>query len=612
MKNNFFKETKHIQQISINRNHLAHYLPVILLGRDQLYKQYIFTLTDETKNKKTFYNFQNETKLSDMFRTFLKRHEEKQDRSKITAIPNTTYELLRNTIGYLNEKQRQIQSVNDRLRNDIIIYNNWLTKIIELKTELKTATFDIIQIISEFTFLFWLDNSEHINEKRIEFGEAFHEQIENLNEELRHIWDGEYYSPHFGSTLKLCSDSINYIQGLEDYVQITDQGQLGSSSFSLSKTLTTTSTPKDVHINTSLQAKQKSTIKPDKPLTSKLFGNQQNVGDEIYISDSDEKEKEIKFGNWIPPTVNQRVRKKTQQTMNQEYIRNNTYISSLNENNDNNDLHWDQQMYNYHDLKDEITEKVTNHTNKLIDNIENKFRQINENMERKQDEALQSMLNRFEGTINDINIQYNTRTENRNVEDNNIQNNRYEIRTRRSTPSTTNSNTTEERETTVTEPPLPFNKQSTSMSINEEPQIEQNISSGSVPTTIRPFDGTDPAYTVEEYLNSIVAAMIFSSSIEPVNKPRHPQWKVKRAALILHTLQGPAQKWYSTLPSETKLDWETFCKEFSDMFDSEKSKQQAKIVLQQLQKHTNESLRSLALRSRNTCQNSIFTIYRRL
>ena len=134
------------------------------------------------------------------------------------------------------------------------------------------------------------------------------------------------------------------------------------------------------------------------------------------------------------------------------------------------------------------------------------------------------------------------------------------------------------------------------MSINEEPQIEQSISSGSVPTTIRHFDGTDPAYTVEEYLNSIVAAMIFSSGIEPLNKPGHHQWKVKRAVLILHTLQGPAQKWYSTLPSETKLDWETFCKEFSDMFDSEMSKQQAKIILQQLQKHTNESLRSLALR----------------
>ena len=233
------------------------------------------------KIKKAFYNFQNETKLSDMFRTFLKRHEERQDRSKITAIPNTSYKLLRNTIGSLDEQQKQIQSVKDRLRNDIINYNNWLTKNIELKTELKTATFDIIQIISKFIFLFRLDNFEHINKKRIEFGETFLEEIENLNEELRHIWDGEYYSPHFESTLKVCSDSINYIQGLEDYVQITDQGQIGFSSFSLSKTLTNTSTPKDVQVNTSLQSKQKSTIKPDKPLTSKLFGNQQNVVDEI-------------------------------------------------------------------------------------------------------------------------------------------------------------------------------------------------------------------------------------------------------------------------------------------------------------------------------------------
>ena len=92
LKNNFFKETKHIQQISIHRNHLAHYLPVILLGRDQLNKHYKFTLTDETRNKKTFYKFQNETKLSDMFKTFFKRHEDSQDRSQITAIPNTTYE----------------------------------------------------------------------------------------------------------------------------------------------------------------------------------------------------------------------------------------------------------------------------------------------------------------------------------------------------------------------------------------------------------------------------------------------------------------------------------------------------------------------------------------
>ena len=459
---------------------------------------------------------------------------------------------------------------------------------------MKSATLDIVHIVSEFTFLFWLDNFEHINENWIEFGETFRTEIEGLNEELRQIWDIEYFAPYFESTLKVCSDSINYIQGLENHVQIIDQGQMGSTSFNLSKSLTTTSTPKDIQTNTDLQKiKQKSTIKPGKLLTSNLFGNQQTIADEIYISDSEEKEKEIKFHNWIPNTVNQRTRKKTHQTVHHNYNRNNNYINSVNNNNDPN---WEQEVQNYNSLKDEITEKVTIQTNKLIDNIENKFREINENMERKQDEALHLMFDRLERTINDINIQYNTPLENRNTENNHLTTNGHENRTRRPNSSTSNSNTTEERETTVTEPPLPFNKQLTSMSINEEPLIEQNISSGSVPTTIRPFDGTDPAYTVEAYLNSIVAAMIFSSGIEPVNKPGHHQWKVKRAALILHTLQGPAQKWYSTLPNETKLDWEIFCKEFSDMFDSEKSKQQAIIVLQQLQKHTNETLRSLALR----------------
>ena len=194
----------------------------------------------------------------------------------------------------------------------------------------------------------------------------------------------------------------------------------------------------------------------------------------------------------------------------------------MNDNRDQHELFWEQQMYNYQDLKEEITEKVTNHTNKLIDNIENRFRQINENIERKQEEEIDMVFDKLERTLNKINRQTNLRSENGNpnndrnsntniIHNTNSQNNRQqENRTRRS-----NSITTEERETTVTEPPLPFHKQLISMSIHEEPQIEQNISSGSVPTTIRQFDGTDPAYTVEEYLNSIVAAMIFSSGIEP-------------------------------------------------------------------------------------------------
>ena len=189
LKNNFFKETKHIQQINIHRNHLAQYLPVILLDRDQLNKNYTFILTDEKGNRKTFYNFQNETTLPNMFKT----HEDSQDSTKITAILSTTYEILRNTTVYLSDQKKTLQSVNDKLRNEIMNYNNWLTKIMELKQELKTATPDIIKIISEFTFLFWLDNVEHINEKRIQFGEMFHEQIENLSDELKNIWDSEYY-----------------------------------------------------------------------------------------------------------------------------------------------------------------------------------------------------------------------------------------------------------------------------------------------------------------------------------------------------------------------------------------------------------------------------------
>ena len=187
-------------------------------------------------------------------------------------------------------------------------YNNWLTKIVELKQQLKTATSNIMKIISEFTFLFWLDNFEHINDKRIQFGETFHEQIENLCDELKSIWNSEYYSQYFESTLKVCSDSINYIEEIENYVKIEDQGQSGSSSFNLSRSLTSALTPKDVQINTSLQSKQKSKIKPDKQLTSNLFGNQQNIAHEIDISDSEDRDKRI--GSLLPPSVNQKVRRK--------------------------------------------------------------------------------------------------------------------------------------------------------------------------------------------------------------------------------------------------------------------------------------------------------------
>ena len=148
------------------------------------------------------------------------------------------------------------------------------------------------------------------------------QEIENLCDDLKNIWNSENYSPHFESTLNVSSDSLNYIGGLENYMKIMDQWQAGSSSFTLSRSLTSTSTPKDVQVNTSLQSKQKSTIKLDKPLTSNLFHHQNNIADEIYISDSEEKD--FKFGNLLPQSVNQNVRKKNQYPTQHNYNRNNT------------------------------------------------------------------------------------------------------------------------------------------------------------------------------------------------------------------------------------------------------------------------------------------------
>ena len=83
----------------------------------------------------------------------------------------------------------------------------------------------------------------------------------------------------------------------------------------------------------------------------------------------------------------------------------------MKDNRDQHELFWEQQMYNYQDLKEEITEKVTNDTNKLIDNIENRFGQINEIIERKQEEAIEMVFDKLERTIDNMNRQNNLRSE---------------------------------------------------------------------------------------------------------------------------------------------------------------------------------------------------------
>ena len=108
----------------------------------------------------------------------------------------------------------------------------------------------------------------------------------------------------------------------------------------------------------------------------------------------------------------------------------------MNDNREQHQLFWEQRIYNFQDLKEEITAKVTNHTNKLLV-ILKKFRQINENIERKQEEALEMVSDKLERTLDNINRQNNLRpvngssnndrnANNNNTQNTNIQNNRQQ------------------------------------------------------------------------------------------------------------------------------------------------------------------------------------------
>ena len=146
--------------------------------------------------------------------------------------------------------------------------------------------------------------------------------------------------------------------------------------------------------------------------------------------------------------------------------RNNIYISSLNDNQEYHERHRGQQTNNYIELKNEITATVTNHTNKLIDDLEMKYQQINRRMEKRQEEALEMVFNRLDKTPDNINRQTSLRTENEqlftnrnidNIANENTQNkNRQYNRQQENRNRRTNSITKDERETTVVEPPLPF------------------------------------------------------------------------------------------------------------------------------------------------------------
>ena len=79
---------------------------------------------------------------------------------------------------------------------------------------------------------------------------------------------------------------------------------------------------------------------------------------------------------------------------------------------------------------------------------------------------------------------------------------------------------------------------------------------GSLITSNKPlmlFTGTDTKYSVEDYLNAVTANLILNKEPEPVNTPLHQNWIHRRTALIQTTLDGAAQKWFSSFTYRNKI-----------------------------------------------------------
>ena len=110
------------------------------------------------------------------------------------------------------------------------------------------------------------------------------------------------------------------------------------------------------------------------------------------------------------------------------------------------------------------------------------------------------------------------------------------------------------------------------------------------------FTGTDPKYSVEDYLNAVTANLTLNIGPEPINTPLHQNWIHRRTALIQTTLDDAAQKWFSVSPIDIKSDWKRFAKEFPKKFDSERNKQHQKVLCNDIRRLPNETIKQLAVR----------------
>ena len=140
---------------------------------------------------------------------------------------------------------------------------------------------------------------------------------------------------------------------------------------------------------------------------------------------------------------------------------------------------------------------------------------------------------------------------------------------------------------------IPNAAESLQMTMHPYPMGGSSISS-TKPQMV--FTGTDPEYSVEDYLNAVTASLILNIGPEPVNIPLHQNWIHRRTALIQTTLDGAAHKRFSILPIDIISDWKRFRHEISKLLDSERNKQHQRTLCNQIRRFPKETIKQLAVR----------------
>ena len=110
--------------------------------------------------------------------------------------------------------------------------------------------------------------------------------------------------------------------------------------------------------------------------------------------------------------------------------------------------------------------------------------------------------------------------------------------------------------------------------------------------SLRPFDCTEPTYTLEDFLNAITANTIMAAGPEQVDLRYHEEWILKRIAMIQTALIGPAQQCYSHLPLKIRNNWLTLCRNFQKTFGNQQPQKQVKLVLESVTRASGERIKN--------------------